>query len=137
MTRSLLAALVLLAVACNGAGGTAGPPGDDPNPESYAVALDRCHSRNPAAGVMETTCTLRVTRRGGSAAVAGAAVRYQVDVGTLAAATATSGADGLATAVWTVTAAEIAHRQNGTLSACAMNVDPPTCSPEPVWVQPF
>ncbi len=61
--------------------------------------------------------------------VIGASLRYAVSAGDLSDTTATSGANGLATVVWTVTPAQAAGQADLVFSACADNQDPVACSP--------
>jgi hypothetical protein len=61
--------------------------------------------------------------------VIGASLRYAVSAGDLSDTTATSGANGLATVVWTVTPAQAGGQTDLVFSACADNQDPAGCTP--------
>jgi hypothetical protein len=100
----------------------------EPAPMTYAVEPGASDTQVEPDGTITITYTIRVTDTGGTR-VHGARVRFVVSAGTVTPTMATSGSGGLTSVTWEMRSADYAGKSVVTLSACAQNIDPPTCAP--------
>lgn len=97
--------------------------------ETFSVSLAAApQTTEQADSTLVTVIQLVVDTDGGH--VIGASLKYAVSAGDLSPATGQSGANGLASVTWTVTAAQAAGQNALGFAACADNQAPSMCTPE-------